>query len=69
MMANGGWRFVVFDTIDPPGSHPLGLQLGVCGTSDENGVFKLFESKPSFKFSIIPLDLGNCRPAFWPASS
>ena len=25
--------------------------------------------KPSFKYSIIPLDLGSCRPAFWPASS
>ena len=28
---------------------------------------KLF--KPSIKYSIIPLDLGSCRPAFWPASS
>ena len=69
MMVDGGWRFVVFDTIGPPGSHPLGLQLGVCGTSDENGVFKLFESEPSFTYTIIPLDLGSCRPAFWPASS
>ena len=44
MMVDGGWRFVVFDTIGPPGSHPLGLQLGVCGTSDENGVFKTFQT-------------------------
>ena len=29
----------IFNTIDLPGSHPLGLQLGVYGTSDENGVF------------------------------
>ena len=34
----------IFNTIDLPGSHPLGLQLGVYGTSDENGVFKTFET-------------------------
>ena len=43
------WLCVVFGTINPPGSHPLGLQLGVCGTSDENEVFITFRKQTFFE--------------------
>ena len=58
MIVNGGCRCVVFDTIDPPGTHPLGLQLGVCGTSDENEVFITFRKQTFFEVLNNTFGLG-----------
>ena len=52
------WLCVVFGTINPPGSHPLGLQLGVCGTSDENGVLKTFRKQTFFQVLNNTFGLG-----------
>ena len=58
MIVNGGCRCVVFDTIDPPGTHPLGLQLGEFGTSNENGVFKIFGKQTFFQVLNNTFGLG-----------